>query len=75
MSHSAEVLRNEKGADLALKIEPSRLPNGELSQEIMGRLHDEEPTMEQLEMLFNDVESCFGERQRVRDEKTDERLK
>lgn len=31
--------------------------------------------MEQLEMLFNDVESCFGERQRVRDEKTDERLK
>lgn len=52
MSHPAEVLRNKKRADLALKIEPSRLPNGELSQEIIWRLDDEESTMEQLEMLL-----------------------
>lgn len=63
MSHSAEVLRNEKRADSALKIEPSRLPNRELSQEIIWRLDDEESTMEQLEMLLMMLE-VFVERDR-----------
>lgn len=44
---------------MALKIDLSCLPNGELPQEIMRRHEDEESTVGQLEMLLMMLKQLF----------------